>query len=191
MEIFSKVLVENHELADAERGEQERNGEAGGVDGEEEEAAGNGVAGGGERENGGEDRADARRPAEGEREAQEEAAPDARLRGAAAEVDIAIQPAGHRRAEKADKREREKMRSAQSSEERGVAEIGRNAESDEDHAKDNSPAQIEFDQPADETNAEEKDQGSSDRGEKRAILAKERANCAGRGAERNKNEGKT
>src|SRR5258708_28282000 len=112
MEIFSKVLVENHELADAERGEQERNGEAGGVDGEEQDAAGNGVAGGGERENGGENRADAGRPAEGEREAEEEAAPDARLGGAAAEVDITIQPARYRRTEKADEGKREKMRSA-------------------------------------------------------------------------------
>jgi len=82
------------------------------------------------------------------------------------------------------------MRSAQSSEERGVAEIGRNAESDEDHAKDNSGAEIEFDERADEVKAEEKDQGSRDRREKRAVLAKEGANCAGRGAERNKNDGK-
>src|SRR5260370_27917308 len=105
MEIFSKVLIENHKLADAERGEQERNGEACGVNGEEQDATGDGVTGGGERENGGENRADARRPAEGERETQEEDAPGARLSRAAAEVDIALQPAGHRRAEKAEKRE--------------------------------------------------------------------------------------
>src|SRR5258708_18119422 len=92
MEIFSKVLVENHELADAERREQEGNGEAGGVNGEEQDAAGDSVAGGGKRENGGEDRANAGRPAEGEREAEEEAAPDAGLGGAAAEVNIAIEP---------------------------------------------------------------------------------------------------
>jgi len=47
-------------------------------------------------------RADARRPAEGECETQEEPAPDAGLRGAAAKVDVAIEPAGHRGAEKAD-----------------------------------------------------------------------------------------
>src|SRR5258708_4533323 len=112
MEIFSKVLVENHELADAEGREQEGNSQAGGVDGEEQDAARNRVAGGGERENGGENWADAGRPAEGEREAQEEAAPDARLGGAAAKVNVAIQPAGHRRAKKADEGKREKMRSA-------------------------------------------------------------------------------
>src|ERR1700682_6731906 len=108
MEILSKVLVENHELADAERGEQEGNGQAGGINGEEQHPAGDGSAGGGESENGGEDRADAGRPTEGEREAEEEAAPDAGLGGTAAEVDVAIEPAGHRRAEKADGGERAK-----------------------------------------------------------------------------------
>jgi len=54
VEILSKVLIENHELADAERGEQEGNSQAGGVNGEEQDAAGDGVAGGGESENGGE-----------------------------------------------------------------------------------------------------------------------------------------
>src|SRR5712692_6579074 len=84
MEIFAKVLVESHELADAQSREQKRNGEARGIHREEKNAAGNRVAGGGERENGGEDGADARGPAESEREAEQKAAPNAGLRHAAA-----------------------------------------------------------------------------------------------------------
>ncbi len=45
-------------------------------------------------------------------EAEEEAAPDAGLRGLAAEVDVAIEPPGHRGSEKADERKREKVGSA-------------------------------------------------------------------------------
>ena len=119
MKIFSKVLVESHELADAEGGEQERNGQACGIDGEEQDAASDGVAGGGERQNGGEDGADAGRPAEGKSKAEEEAAPDAGLTDAAAEVNVAIEPARQGWAEEADEREREEVRCAESGEERG------------------------------------------------------------------------
>ena len=44
MEILPKILVENHEPADAKRGEQKRNREAGGIDGEEQHTACYGVA---------------------------------------------------------------------------------------------------------------------------------------------------
>jgi len=94
------------------------------------------------------------RPTEGERETEEEAAPDAGLGGTASEVDVAIEPAGHRRAEKADEREREKMRSAQAGKERGMAKVGGDAESDENDTEDDSGAKIEFDERADEVKAE-------------------------------------
>jgi len=80
----------------------------GGVNGEEQHAAGMVSLAAAKTRNGGEDRADAGVPTEGERETEEEAAPDAGLRGTAAEVDVAIEPAGHRRPEKADERERKK-----------------------------------------------------------------------------------
>src|SRR3989442_6082187 len=113
MEILPKILVENHEPADAKRGEQKRNREAGGIDGEEQHTACYGVAASGEKKHSTEDRADARSPAESEGEAEEEAAPDTGLRGFATEVDVTIEPAGHSGTEKTDEREREKMRSAQ------------------------------------------------------------------------------
>src|SRR6267378_3244435 len=154
--IFSKILVKSHELADAEGREQKRNGEASGVDGEEKDAAADGVAGGGESKHGGEDGADAGRPAEGEREAEKEAAPDAGLRGFAVKVNVAIEPTGHGRAEKADEREREEMSSAESGEKRGVSKKRGDSEGDQEHAEDDAGAKIELDERADEVKAEEK-----------------------------------
>src|SRR5712692_3723239 len=114
VEIFAKVLVENHELADAQSRKQKRNGQAGGIHGEQKNATGDGVAGGGESENGGQDGTDAGCPAESKREAEQKAAPNARLRGAAAQMHIAIEPTGHRRTEEADQREREEVHAAES-----------------------------------------------------------------------------
>ena len=125
-------------MADAKGGEQEGDSQAGGINREEKDAAGDGVAGGGKSQNGGENGADAGRPAEGEREAQEEAAPDAGLRDAAAEVDVTIEPAGHRRAEKADERERKKVRSAETGKEGRATEKRRNPKSDENDTEDDS-----------------------------------------------------
>src|SRR5437588_4491327 len=109
MKIFSKVLVENHELADAQSGKQKGNGEPGGVDGEQQNAASDGLAVCRKNEHGTKDRADTRSPAESECEAEEEAAPYARLRSFGAKMDVAIEPARHRRAEEADRGKREKM----------------------------------------------------------------------------------
>src|SRR4029077_19230263 len=114
--MLSKALIEAQEAADAEGGEEKRHGEPRGVDGQEENAAGNGLAGGGQGEHGGEDRADAGSPSEGESETEKEAAPHAGLRAGGAQADVAIEPAGHGRAEETDQREREKMNVAETGE---------------------------------------------------------------------------
>jgi len=176
-------------LADAKGGEQEGDSQAGGINREEKDAAGDGVAGGGESQNGGENGADAGRPAEGEREAQEEAAPDAGLRDAAAEVDVTIEPAGHRRAEKADERERKKVRSAETGKEGRATEKRRNPKSDQNDPEDDSRPEIEFHQRADEVKAKEKDQCAGDGGEEGAVLAKEGTDGASGGAEGDEDDG--
>ncbi len=104
---------------------------------------------------------------------------------------VAIEPAGQRRAKKANEREREKVRSAQAREQRSVLEICGHAERNENDAKDDAHAEIEFDEGADEVKAEEKNQGSSDRSDQSAVLEKERADGAGGRPERNKNDGKS
>src|SRR5207247_11215632 len=104
-------------------------------------------------------------------------------RDAAAEVDVAIEPAGHRRAEKADERERKKVRSAETGKEGRATEKRRDPKSDENDTEGDSGPEIEFHQRADEVKAEEKDQCAGDRGEEGAVLAKEGTNGAGCGAE--------
>src|SRR5882757_8695507 len=122
MQIFPEIFVETEELAEEDGGEKKRNGESGGVDGQEKNAAGNGFAGGGESENGGEYRADAGRPSKGEGKAEEKTAEDAGLGVLAAEMDVAVEPAGELRAEEADQRERKKVACAESGEERAVVQ---------------------------------------------------------------------
>ena len=95
MEILAKVLVEDHELADAESREQERNGQSSGIDGKEQDAARNGVAASGKYEHCAENRADTRSPTKSECEPEQETAPDSGLRRFGAKVNVAIEPTGH------------------------------------------------------------------------------------------------
>src|SRR5712691_3051934 len=106
MEVSAKALIETQKPADAERREEKRDRKAGGIHGEHEHR----------REN----RSDARRPAESEGKTEKKAAPDAGLRSALAQMDVAIQPTGHRRTEETDQREREKVNRAEPGEERSV-----------------------------------------------------------------------
>jgi hypothetical protein len=154
-------------------------------------AVSDGVAASGKKEHGAEDRADTRSPTESECEPEEKATPDAGLRGFGAEVDVAIEPAREGRTEETNYGEREKMRSAESGEERGMAEERRYTQGDEDHAKDHADAEIELDERADEVEAEEENQGSGDGSEESAVLEKEGTDSAGRGAKRYEHDGKT
>ena len=122
VQIFSKVFIERHEFADAQSREKKRDGQAGGVDGEEENAALNFVARGGDREHGREDGANAGSPAEGEGEAKQEAAPRGGLCGRTAEVHVAVEPAGQGGTEKADDGKRKEVKRTEAGEERSMAE---------------------------------------------------------------------
>jgi len=191
VEMFSEALVETQKLANAESGEQKRHGEPGGIDSEEQHAAGDGVAGSGEGQDGCEDRADARRPAESECEAEKEAAPSAGLRAGAAEMHVAVEPAGERGTEKADDREREKMYRAEAGEKCVVAEQSGETEKDENSTENEARAKVEFYQGSEKMKAEENNQRAGDGREERAILSKESADSASGSAERNKDERKT
>src|SRR6267378_4354204 len=50
VQVFPEIFVETQELAEEDGGQKKRNGESGGVDGQEKNAAGNGFAGGGASE---------------------------------------------------------------------------------------------------------------------------------------------
>ena len=77
-ELLAQMARSAHERADRGRGEDEGQAEPEAVDGEQRRAAGDGVPAAGDGENGGQDRADAGRPAEREGEAHRIGAPDAR-----------------------------------------------------------------------------------------------------------------
>ena len=102
VQVLPKILIETEEARETEGGEEKRNGKSGGIDGKEKDTASDSVACCSEEEDGGEDRTDARRPAEGKSKAEKEAAPDAGLTDAAAEVDVAVEPACQGWAEEAD-----------------------------------------------------------------------------------------
>src|SRR5258708_39004563 len=100
--MLSEALVETEELANAQSGEQKGNGEARGVDREEQNAAGDGVTGCRKRQHGREDGADARRPSEGKGKTEEKPAPNPGLLAAGAQANVAVEPAGHGGAEETD-----------------------------------------------------------------------------------------
>src|SRR6202030_1067967 len=77
VQMLSEALIKTQELSDAERGEEKRHGEAGGIHRKQQNAARDGIAGGGERQHRGKNRSDTRRPVERERGAEQEPAPDA------------------------------------------------------------------------------------------------------------------
>src|SRR5579864_1842055 len=139
MEIFPEALVESHELADAKRGQQKRNGEASGVNGEEKDAASDMITGGSDGKNGGENRADARRPSKSEGEAEQKTAPNAGLLNVViVKPNVAIEPSGERRTEKANKREREEMNGFKTDQMGHVAGKSDRPNQDEQDAKNNS-----------------------------------------------------
>ena len=122
MQVFPEIFVEAEERTKADGGEEKWDGESGGIDGEEKDAARNGFAGGSKGEDGGEDRADARSPSEGECKAEKKAAEDAGLGVLAAEMDVAIEPASELRAEETDDGERKEVAGTESGEERAVVQ---------------------------------------------------------------------
>src|SRR5258708_8064008 len=107
--MLSEALVETEELANAQSGEQKGNGEARGVDREEQNAAGDGVTGCRKRQHGREDGADARRPSEGKGKTEEKPAPNPGLLAAGAQANVAVEPAGHAAAAEPPHRERAQM----------------------------------------------------------------------------------
>src|SRR5882672_6799618 len=82
------------------------------------------------------------------------------------------------------------MSSAESGKKRGVAKKRDDSEGDEEQAKDDAHAKIEFDERADEMKTEEKNESAGDGSEERAILAEEGTDGAGGCAEGNEHDGK-
>src|SRR5260370_35477522 len=125
--MVSEALVEAEELANAQSGEQKGNGEARGVDREEQNAAGDGVTGCRKRQHGREDGADARRPSEGKGKTEEKPAPNPGLLAAGAQANVAVEPAGHGGAEEPDQRRGEEKDAAENGKKGGPGRKGSGA----------------------------------------------------------------
>src|SRR5260370_42283054 len=82
------------------------------------------------------------------------------------------------------------MRGAPAGKERAMPEISCDSEGNKNDAEHNAGAEVELDERADQVKAKEKDQGACDGRKKRAVLSQKRPDGTGRGAERNKNDGK-
>src|SRR5215472_15879397 len=158
MEILAKILVKRHELADSQSGKQKRNRQPGRIHGEKQHPARDGRAVRGKNENGTKDRVDARGPSESEGEAQQKAAPDAGLGGLGVQVDVAIEPARHRRTKKTNQRKRKKVYRAESGKERSLAQQRDNSKPGENHAEKQPNAHLEFPEGAGEMQTKEQDQ---------------------------------
>src|SRR5580704_17130326 len=114
--MLAEILVEAQKLVEQNGGQQEWHGEAGGIDGEQQNTTLYCLACRGEDEDGGKDGADAGSPAEGEGESEENAAEDSGFAIFAVQADVLIQPSREHRPEEADDGEREEVRCAQTGE---------------------------------------------------------------------------
>src|SRR5579859_2208520 len=189
--MLSEALIKTQELANTERGKKKRNGEAGGIHRKQQNSARDGIAGRRERQHGGKNRSDARRPAEREREAEQKSAPDAGLRAAGVQAHVAIQPARHGRTEKTNHRQREEMNCAESGEERSAAEKRDDPQYRKQRSENEAGADRKFDQYAEQMQSEKKNEGAGDWSEQRPVLAKKRADGARGRAERDEHHGKS
>src|SRR5579871_2549070 len=180
VEILSEALVELHELADAQRGQQEGNGKTSRIHRQQQHAARDRVACGSERQHRGQNRTDARRPSERKREAKKKSTQDARLFASAAQMHIAVEPARHRRPEEPDHGEREEMDSTEPGKKRPAVNQRNDAEDCKENPEDDSDADRQLDENPEQVEAEKKNQRAGDRSQRGAMLPEKSANRAGR-----------
>src|SRR5580704_256301 len=191
MQILPEILIELQELPDSERGEQEGNRKSGRIHRQQQNSARDRVARRSKRQHRGENWPDARSPPKRERETEQESAPDSRLFPAAAQVNIAIQPARHRRTEESDHREREEMNRAKPGEQPATVYERNHAQNREYDSENDANADGQFYENAEQMQPEEQNQRAGNRRERRAMLAQESADGAGRRAERDEDRGES
>src|ERR1700722_7287417 len=106
-------------------------------------------------------------------------------------MNIAIQPARHRRAEESDHGEREKMDRAEPGEKRAAVDERDHAGKREHNPQNDSDADRQFYENAKQVQPEEQDERSGDGRERGAMLAEESADGAGGCTERDENRRKS
>src|SRR5580698_280828 len=99
-------------------------------------------------------------------------------------MNVAIQPARHRRTEESDHRERKEVNRSEPGEQRPAVHERDHAQKREHNSENDSHADGQFYKNAEQVQAEEQDQSTGDRRERRAMLPEESADGAGRRTER-------
>ena len=187
----TKLLIKAQEAADAERRDEKRDRETGGIDRQQKNSLPDRVARGRDREHAGENRADAGRPAEGEGETHQEAARGSGLSAEILETNVAIEPARERRTEQKNQGDGDEVYGLQPRAEKACTEAERDSSSDERDTDEQSCAHGNFREQAGEVQAEEDDQRAGDGRERGAIAQEEGADGAGGCAEGNEDDGKS
>src|SRR5579864_3193002 len=170
MKVSAKLLVKLHEAADADRREQEGDRKAGGIQSQEDDAFHDLFPRRRDRQDSCENRSDARCPAKGKRESEQESAYHPGLISAdVAQVNVAIQPSRERRPKKENHGCRIEMHGFED-EVRARAEEQKRPDGNEGDAEDHADANRDLDQPADQVQTKENDQCAGDGREQIAIL---------------------
>src|SRR5713226_3653592 len=115
VKVLSEALVKTKEAAQPQCRQDKRDGQSGGINGEKKNSAGDRVAGGGNGQNGGENRPDAGSPAKSKSKAHQEPAPGAGLAAEIPEMNVAVQPAGQHRAQKKNHRDSQNLNRSETS----------------------------------------------------------------------------
>src|ERR1700722_11882112 len=106
-------------------------------------------------------------------------------------MDVAIQPASHRRPEESDDRQREEMNGAEPRKQRPSVHQSDCAQNREHNSENNSYTDRQLYEKPEQVKTEQKNQCASDRSKRGAVLAQKSADGAGGGAERDEDGGKS
>src|SRR5438128_6214510 len=189
--MLSEALIKLKKLPDTNRGQQKGNRQAGRIGGQKQYTAKNGFTRRCECKDGSKNWSDARRPTKRKCKTKKKTAPNARLLGCAAQVDVAIQPARQCRAEKSNHRKRKEMNCAKMQKEWITVDERNNSERNKNRAKDNSGLECQLDQHPEQMQTKQKDERAGNRRKCRAVLPQKRTDSAGRSPKGNKNGGKS
>src|SRR5580698_5739296 len=109
VQVAPKLLIEPQEAADAKRGDEKRDRKTCGIHSQQKNSLPDRVARGGDCEDAGQDGADAGRPAEGEGETHQKSAGGSGLAAEILKTNVAIEPAGERRAQQKNQGDGDEM----------------------------------------------------------------------------------
>src|SRR3984885_3235055 len=177
----AEFLVKLQKPPNTDRSDQKWNCESRRIAGQQQHTLANSVLGRGDGQHARPDSADTARPAERKGKAEKETAYDSGLAASTdiAQMDVTIQPAGHRRPQQENERGSIELDRLQD-QVRAAAQRQSESYGDKQDSHDQPGANGNLHQPADQVQPEQDDQGSCNRGQQKLVLQQERADRARR-----------